>query len=132
MGGKSSSSSNTTTTNTSGSVAAQGDNNGVMISGVNDSTIDLTLSDYGAIEGALGLAEEVISQSSATSQHAVDAITSMAGQQNATTQAAIAMANDAKAREQTGENESNNEVMRVLIIGFVITAIAFIYIGGKS
>lgn len=55
MGGKSSSKSsstnNYTTTSTSGTVASEGDNNGVMIAGVNDSTI--TVTDHGAVKAAL-------------------------------------------------------------------------------
>lgn len=55
MGGSSSSSSsnktNYTTTSTSGTVANEGDNNGVQLAGVNGSTI--TLTDHGAVNKAL-------------------------------------------------------------------------------
>lgn len=55
MGGKSSSKSTTnntyTTTNVSGTAAASGDNNGTMLSGVNNSNI--TLTDHGAVNKAL-------------------------------------------------------------------------------
>lgn len=54
MGGSSSSSStsNTTNTNTSGSAAVSGDNTGTIISGVNNSTINTTVTDHGAINAA--------------------------------------------------------------------------------
>lgn len=57
MGGKSSSKSTTnntyTTTNVSGTSAASGDNNGLQLSGVNNSTINATITDHGAVNKAL-------------------------------------------------------------------------------
>ncbi|MDC5842508.1 hypothetical protein OPW33_24585 [Vibrio europaeus] len=64
MGGRSSSQSRqstvTTTTNTSGSVAAGRDNYGIMVAGVNDSDINLTMTDHGAMAIAGNLAEEAL------------------------------------------------------------------------
>ncbi|ORT52518.1 chemotaxis protein (plasmid) [Vibrio sp. qd031] len=62
MGGKSSSSSNTTATNTTGQNAIEGDNNGVALSGINDSTVNVTATDHGAVKGALELGGELISE----------------------------------------------------------------------
>lgn len=57
-GGGSSSSKNTTeSTNTSGQNAISGDNLGVTIAGVNDSNIDVTMTDHGAMERAAELGE---------------------------------------------------------------------------
>ncbi|MEZ8267768.1 hypothetical protein AB6C99_13790 [Vibrio cyclitrophicus] len=62
MGGRSSSrsrqSNTTTTTNTSSSAAVGGDNTGVMMSGVSDSDINLTMTDHGAMAIAGRTAEE--------------------------------------------------------------------------
>ncbi|WP_414932379.1 hypothetical protein [Vibrio europaeus] len=64
MGGRSSSQSRqstvTTTTNTSGSAAAGRDNYGIMVAGVNDSDINLTMTDHGAMAIAGNLAEEAL------------------------------------------------------------------------
>lgn len=70
MGGRSSSQSQqsnvTTTTNTSGSAAAGRDNYGIMLAGVNDSDINLTMTDYGAMAVAGSLAEEALDFSQET------------------------------------------------------------------
>ncbi|CAH6905032.1 conserved hypothetical protein [Vibrio chagasii] len=166
MGGRSSSrsreSSNTTTTNTSSSAAVGRDNTGVMLSGVSDSDINLTMTDHGAmaiagrtaeeafdfgtralrvnesvvdnslrmvdstVDEAFGFGSSVLEEQSEVSQHAIDSIKSMAGQQTETTKAAIALANNAKAREQTGTNESDNSTLKKLslilgIIGTMVT-----------
>ncbi|PSW06265.1 chemotaxis protein [Photobacterium lipolyticum] len=60
-GGKSQSTNNTTSTNVSGQNAIQGDNLGVAISGVNNSTINATMTDHGAIEKAAELGELALS-----------------------------------------------------------------------
>ncbi len=166
MGGRSSSKSHqsntTTTTNTSSSAAVGGDNTGVMLSGVSDSDINLTMTDHGAmaiagrtaeeafdfgtqalrvnqsvvgdslrvvdntVDEAFGFGSSVLEEQSEVSQHAIDSIKSMAGQQTETTKAAIALANNAKAREQTGSNESDNSTLKKLslilgIIGTMVT-----------
>ena len=166
MGGRSSSksrqSNTTTTTNTSSSAAVGGDNTGVMMSGVSDSDINLTMTDHGAmaiagrtaeeafdlgtqalrvnqsvvgdslrvvdntIDEAFGFGSSALEEQSEVSQYAIDSIKSMAGQQTETTKAAIALANNAKAREQTGTNESDNSTLKKLslilgIIGTMVT-----------
>ena len=173
MGGRSSSksrqSNTTTTTNTSSSAAVGGDNTGVMLSGVSDSDINLTMTDHGAmaiagrtaeeafdfgtqalrvnesvvgdslnmvdnslrvvdntVDEAFGFGTSALEEQSEVSQYAIDSIKSMAGQQTETTKAAIALANNAKAREQTGSNESDNSTLKKLslilgIIGTMVT-----------
>lgn len=90
----------------------------------------------GALDGALNLGEEALSTNQSISQHAIDSIASMAGQQSETTKAAITMANAAKAREQTGENESNNELLKnvSLIVGIIVSLLTIVYMfaGRKS
>jgi len=145
MGGKSSSRSSsntvTTTTNVSGSAAAQGDNYGVMLSGVNSSDINLTMTDHGALEvakefgdTALNLAGSALKNNASVSTHAIDALTNAAGQQAQTTKAAIAMANAAKTREQTGATESNNKTLTTmsLVIGIVATLITIYFMMKKG
>lgn len=187
MGGKSSSKSDaktvTTTTNKSNSQGIGGDNNGFALSGIENSDINLSMTDHGAmavagemaeeafnfgtdtldfaannvndsfrfgenaLEGALsfgesaleanaGLSEYTIGANTSLSEHAIDSIKSMAGQQTETTKAAIAMANAAKGREQTGENESNNELLKniSLMVGIVVSLITMAYLlaGKKS
>ncbi|WP_028025580.1 hypothetical protein [Enterovibrio calviensis] len=203
MGGKSSSSSSsqtiTQTTNVSGSAAASGDNLGVMISGVNESDINLTVTDHGALKVASGMADEAfhlsglalkanegavkdsleastktfnrafefgedaltnslkasaatvdkafdfsngtlenalafgaasMEESTANSQHAIDTIKAIASQQTETTKSAIALADGAKAREQTGDTESNNDLLKnvSLMVGIVGTFITLAYL----
>ncbi|MCR9392384.1 chemotaxis protein [Vibrio alginolyticus] len=59
MGSSKSKSSNTSnTTNVSGQNAISGDNLGVAISGVNNSTINTTMTDHGAVTAAMELGEQ--------------------------------------------------------------------------
>ncbi|MDW1848984.1 chemotaxis protein [Vibrio sp. Vb0888] len=59
MGSSKSKSSNTSnTTNFSGQNAISGDNLGVAISGVNNSTINTTMTDHGAVNAAMELGEQ--------------------------------------------------------------------------
>lgn len=62
-GGRSSSSSSSTTTNTSGQNAIQGDNLGVAVSGINNSTVNVTSTDHGAVKGALEMGSKLVEQS---------------------------------------------------------------------
>ncbi|HHX8453899.1 TPA: chemotaxis protein [Vibrio diabolicus] len=61
MGSSKSKSSNTSnTTNVSGQNAISGDNLGVAISGVNNSTINTTMTDHGAVNAAMELGEQAL------------------------------------------------------------------------
>ncbi|MDW3169990.1 chemotaxis protein, partial [Vibrio sp. Y184] len=55
---KSKSSNTSNTTNVSGQNAISGDNLGVAISGVNNSTINTTMTDHGAVNAAMELGEQ--------------------------------------------------------------------------
>ncbi|SEG21378.1 chemotaxis protein [Vibrio hangzhouensis] len=61
MGGSSSSSSSSNTTNVSGQNAIEGDNLGTAISGVNNSTINVTATDHGAVEKSFEMGEKALS-----------------------------------------------------------------------
>ncbi|MEZ9426636.1 hypothetical protein AB4186_25270, partial [Vibrio lentus] len=78
------------------------------------------------VDEAFGFGTSALEEQSEVSQYAIDSIKSMAGQQTETTKAAIALANNAKAREQTGTNESDNSTLKKLslilgIIGTMVT-----------
>ncbi|MEZ8068001.1 hypothetical protein [Vibrio sp. FF145] len=170
MGGRSKSKSNaktiTTTTNKSNSQGIGGDNNGFALSGIENSDINLSMTDHGAmavagktaeeafhfgnnaldlasetvdtsfnfgesaLEEALSFGESALGTNADLSEHAIDSIKSMAGQQTETTKAALAMANASKAREQTGENESNNELLKnvSLMVGILGTLMTMAYL----
>ncbi|MEZ8744160.1 hypothetical protein AB4189_12005 [Vibrio sp. 10N.286.49.E1] len=169
MGGKSSSKSDsqttTTTTNKSNSQGIGGDNNGFALSGIENSDINLSMTDHGAmavagetaeeafnfgnnaldfasdnvdasfqfgesaLDGAFSFGENALNANTDLSAHAIDSIKSMAGQQTETTKAALAIAGAAKAREQTGENESNNELLKnvSLIVGILVSLLTMAY-----
>ncbi|CZF79463.1 hypothetical protein [Grimontia marina] len=78
MGGKSSSSNTTTntttTTNLNSSVGIQGANNGVVLSGVTDSTIHATMTDHGAVSAAL----QAMSKSSSEALESNEAVSRLA------------------------------------------------------
>lgn len=165
MGGKSSSKSDaktvTTTTNKSNSQGIGGDNNGFALSGIENSDINLSVTDHGAmavagrtaeeafkfgtdaldfsadtVDATLGFGESALDANANLSEHAIDSIKSMAGQQTETTKAALAIAGAAKAREQTGENESNNELLKnvSLIVGILVSLLtmAYMFAGRKQ
>ncbi|MEO9493896.1 MAG: hypothetical protein ABJG42_05225 [Vibrio splendidus] len=165
MGGKSSSKSDaktvTTTTNKSNSQGIGGDNNGFALSGIENSDINLSMTDHGAmavagrtaeeafkfgtdaldfsagtVDASLGFGESALDANANLSEHAIDSIKSMAGQQTETTKAALAIAGAAKAREQTGENESNNELLKnvSLMVGILVSVLtmAYMFAGRKQ
>lgn len=71
-GGSSKSSNTTNTKNTSGQNAIQGDNLGVTMAGVSDSTVNVTMSDHGAIEAAKEMNELAINNNSEVTKTALD------------------------------------------------------------
>lgn len=72
MGGKSSSKNQTTTTNVSGQNAISGDNLGTAISGINNSTLNVSTTDYGSVNRALDLGGELVKQSGTMFHQALD------------------------------------------------------------
>lgn len=112
-GGSSKSSTQNSNTNINGTNAVEGDNLGVLISGVQGSVGNITLTDQGAIKAAADTAKAAINSNTEVtsgalksntdvSKSAMDAVKSMAAQSNENARAAITMASTAKTYEQTG------------------------------
>ncbi|NRF16323.1 hypothetical protein [Vibrio coralliilyticus] len=172
-GGSSSSSNTTQNTNVNGTNAVSGDNLGVLVSGVNKSTINVTATDHGAIKtagetakaslefgrdalksnehavdkalkmgsdsvtkalnfgeesmkNAMGISRESLDKMENTSLGAINAVKSMAAQSNENARTAIAMADKAKAHEQTGNTPEMTKVvyaaLGVTVIGLAVMA----------
>ncbi|EGA69577.1 methyl-accepting chemotaxis protein [Vibrio sinaloensis DSM 21326] len=136
MGGKSSSKNSTTTTNVSGQNAISGDNLGTAISGVNNSTINVTATDYGAVEESFALGQQAIEQTTDFANQALEEFSSsnsenlqmlagLAGNQAAqNTKNLETLQALAKFKQDGGANESNRMNMYVMlaiavILGFV-------------
>ena len=136
MGGKSSSKNSTTTTNVSGQNAISGDNLGTAISGVNNSTINVTATDYGAVEESFALGQQAIEKTTDFASHALEEFSSsnsenlqmlagLAGNQAAqNTQNLEALKELSKFKQDGGTNETNRMNMYVMlaiatILGFV-------------
>ncbi|PSU34670.1 chemotaxis protein [Photobacterium lutimaris] len=73
--GRSKSKKSSNTTNVSGTAAASGDNNGVMLSGVNDSSINVNMTDHGAMEQAAELGELALTSNVKVTTEALDSNT---------------------------------------------------------
>ena len=126
-GGSSSSRSSTQNTNVNGTSAISGDNLGVVLSGINGSSINVTATDHGATKAAENIAkaamasnteaiksnERVIDKSfdfgekslnavSKTNSEAIDAMKVLAAQSSENTRTALKVAQMAKTHEQTG------------------------------
>ncbi|NOJ25737.1 hypothetical protein [Vibrio coralliilyticus] len=183
-GGSSSSSNTTQNTNVNGTNAVSGDNLGVLVSGVNKSTINVTATDHGAVKAAsetakaslefgrdalksnekmidsalesneyavgkaldmgsdsvtkalnfgeesmknaMGVSRESLDKMENTSLGAINAVKSMAAQSNENARTAIAMADKAKAHEQTGNTPEMTKVvyaaLGVTVIGLAVMA----------
>ena len=80
MGGSSSSKSSSNTTNVSGQNAISGDNLGTAISGVNNSTISVTATDYGAIDKSYEFAGQALDETMGFAGQALDNTMDFAGQ----------------------------------------------------
>lgn len=105
-GGSSKSSSTTNTTNVTGQNGIQGDNLGTAISGVNNSTITVTATDYGALERAHQLGELSVNQMGELSSEAIQAV-SQNSQENLSMLAGL-------AGNQAAQNTENIEAMMEL------------------
>ncbi|MDD9178427.1 MULTISPECIES: hypothetical protein [Aliivibrio] len=134
-GGESSSTTTTTTTNTSGSNAAQGDNNGTMISGVNNSQI--TVTDHGAVNGSLNFAgdvvDKVLESNTAANNNVVDvANNAMSTVKDSASQMAInakESMNFAKEMATTtitgGSSEGQKQIAMVVVGCVVVIGVVF-------
>ncbi|MCG3758849.1 chemotaxis protein [Vibrio cincinnatiensis] len=69
MGGKSKSSSSTTNNNTSGQLGIEGDNLGVALTGVANSSVNITATDHGAVDAAFNMGGEMIEAMENVSQN---------------------------------------------------------------
>ncbi|NRF28089.1 hypothetical protein HRJ45_24190 [Vibrio coralliilyticus] len=81
-GGSSSSSNTTQNTNVNGTNAVSGDNLGVLVSGVNGSTINVTATDHGAVKAASETAKASLEfgrDALKSNEHAVDKALKMGG-----------------------------------------------------
>ncbi|MEZ8106815.1 chemotaxis protein [Vibrio cortegadensis] len=145
MGGKSKSSNSTTTTNVSGQNAISGDNLGTAISGVNDSTINVTATDHGAIGKAFDLGELVIAENSKNVEQAYnfggqaleefsssnsENLQTMAGlagsqaKQNAESLEAVMKL--AKFKQDNGQSESETKkIIAIVIVSLVIGGVVY-------
>lgn len=155
-GGSSSSSNTTQNTNVNGTNAVSGDNLGVLVSGVNGSTINVTATDHGAVKAAAHLSEKALAANqesvreafsfgeksldkafdfgeksldavSSNSKNAIDAVKTMATQSNENARAALTMAENAKTYEQTGNATITNKLV-FAVSALLISGIAIVAI----
>lgn len=75
-GGKSSSKTSNNTTNVSGQNAIQGDNLGVTVSGINNSHLNLTTTDHGAVNGALEYGKTLTQRANSMFSESLDSLES--------------------------------------------------------
>ena len=145
MGGSSSSKSSSNTTNVSGQNAISGDNLGTAISGVNNSTISVTATDYGAIDKSyefagqaldetMGFAGQALGESMGFAENALDEFSSansenlqmLAGlsgsQAEQNTENISAMMELAKFNKDGGQSKLSQQQL-------VLTAIVIVVIG---
>ncbi len=151
-GGKSNSSNTTNTTSNSGTNAVQGDNLGILLSGIQGSVGNITVTDQGAVNAAKETAKKALETSADTTKEAlsfgknslkeafsfgekslsanksaIDAIKSVANQASENTRTALAVASAAKQREQTGLDNSSyltKFAMTACVVGGVLAVVA--------
>ncbi len=138
MGKSKSKSSNTSnTTNVSGQNAIDGDNLGVAISGVNNSTIHTTMTDHGALNAAVGLAETAVDEVvdfageslhtfASTNSENLSMLAGLAGNQAAQNSKNLnAMMDLAKFKQDGGQVETSKmtvvlAIVLILVLGYVL------------
>lgn len=138
---------NTTSTNVQGTNGISGDNEGVALSGVNNSKINITASDHNAIQKAADIAELSINKNSdnfkeglktlaRSNDHSSDnygkSLNMMAG---LTGSQAAQNAKNLKALKELatlkidgGQTATTKEMSKVIIIIAVLFVIAFVYL----
>ena len=148
-GGSSSSTNNTQTTSISGQNGIQGDNLGVTVAGVNNSKLDITMTDHGAIEKASEMAEltmttlgdgveAVIDSNTDVTTHAMDSV-ERASSVNAQHLAAVAssaatqhsksldtVAQLATTQADGGQIETTQQVVKAIAI--VVGGVAAVFV----
>lgn len=141
MGKSKSNSSNTSnTTNVSGQNAISGDNLGVAISGVNDSTINATMTDHGAVTAAVGLAETAVDEVAefageslhtfaSTNSENLSMLAGLAGNQaTQNSKNLTAMMDLAKFKQDGGKSEMSKDNNKVLIVLAVLLILILGYV----
>ena len=138
-GGSSKSTNNTQTTSTSGQNGITGDNLGVTVAGVNNSSLDITMTDHGAIEKATEMAElsmttlgdgveRVLDSNTDVTTHAIDsversssvnaqhlaAVASSAATQNAKSLETVAQL--ATTQSDGGQIETTQQIVKAVAI----------------
>jgi len=141
-GGHSESKTQNTNTNINGTNAVQGDNLGVLISGVQGSVGNITLTDQGAIKAAANTAQAAIKSNTDVAKSAfgfgeesfksaLDSVKNIASQSNENARAAITMAGNAKTYEQTGSATTVTRMIYVVGGVLALAAIAYALKGKK-
>lgn len=136
-GGSSKSSTQNSNTNINGTNAVEGDNLGVLISGVQGSVGNITLTDQGAIKAAADTAKAAINSNTEVtsgalksntdvSKSAMDAVKSMAAQSNENARAAITMASTAKTYEQTGSDSLKTKAVYAICAVAAVGTLAYV------
>ncbi|KMV29076.1 hypothetical protein AB733_20070 [Photobacterium swingsii] len=162
MGGSSRSSNktknvtNTTTTthNTSGTAGVSGDNTGVVLSGVSNSSVNVSLTDHGAVTKAGELAELALTSNAEVSKSALDktaevsknaiksvsdsnhenlqVLAGMSGQQAKQNSANLeALRELAQAKSDGGQVQTSSQMVKV-VFAVALAAVAVVYLGGKG
>lgn len=126
MGGKSSSKNQTTTTNVSGQNAIQGNNLGTAISGVNNSTITVTATDNGAIEGAFAFAGDALDDLRSGHSESLQMVAGLAGNQaQQNTQNMNTLMELAKFNQDGGASQNKQQqIIMTVIIAVILGAVA--------
>lgn len=149
MGGSSSSSATKNyNTNVSGQNAIQGDNLGVAISGVNDSTIHATVTDHDSVNRSFDFAEESLNAVTEAQQDAMQAqavqssesmqmLQGLAGnqaEQNAKSIKALKELAEKKRDQESGGNESEQKtylwIVTLSVVG--MSAVTFFAVRGAN
>jgi len=161
MGGKSSSSNQTTnvtnttttTTNTNGTSGISGDNNGAVVAGANNSKINITTTDHGAVKAAAAVVDEslktigssfgdMVKGNSDTTKEALDnmrlnsadtvsAVRAMATQSQQTAKEALLLADNVSERGQIGDSGEMSKVAIAVTIAMGVGAVALAVRGAE-
>ncbi|MBV7298933.1 MULTISPECIES: chemotaxis protein [Vibrionaceae] len=137
MGGQSSSKNVTSTSNVSGQNAISGNNLGTAISGINESTINVTATDHGAIEKSLLFAENAMNGSLSFAGDALDDMSSansenlqmlagLAGNQaEQNKQSLDSVMELAKFKQDNGQSKTRQEqLIMLVVIALILGAVA--------
>lgn len=143
MGGGGSSKSTSNTTNVSGQSAIQGDNLGASVSGVNNSTVTVQMSDYGAIDKATQLGElaltntkefasEALNTYSATNSENLQMMAALQGSQaEQNTKNLDAITSLASQVNDGGQVATTQEMTKVALAAGAVSLAVILMVGKK-